>query len=223
MSEPRIALLAGTTGLVGRALLSLLLADESYSQTIALLRRPAPEIEAHPRLQLLRVDFNALPQPLPRCDDVYIALGTTIKAAGSQVAFRQVDFEAVVATARAARAAGASRLAVVSALGADPVSRVFYNRVKGEMEEAVAHLGYPTLVIARPSLLAGDRESLGQRARPGETWAMRLLRPVMGLVPESVRPIEAMTVARAMVLAIKDPGTSGRHVLGSAQMQGSAV
>ena len=88
---------------------------------------------------------------------MFITLGTTIKVAGSQAAFRQVDFAFVVNTARAAKAAGATRLAVVSALGADTKSRVFYNRVKGEMEAAVAQLGYQSIVIAQPSMLLGDR------------------------------------------------------------------
>ena len=93
---------------------------------------------------------------------MYLALGTTIKVAGSQAAFRALDFEANMAVARAARAQGATKLGVVSALGADSHSTVFYNRVKGELEEGLAQLGFSTLVFARPSLLAGNRQSLGQ-------------------------------------------------------------
>ena len=115
-SSPRIALLAGSTGLIGRALLPLLLASPRYAQVRALVRRAA--LPAQPKLQVHVVDFMALPA-LPPVDDVFIALGTTIKVAGSQAAFRQVDFDAVVNTARAAKAAGATRLGVVSALGAD--------------------------------------------------------------------------------------------------------
>ena len=102
-----------------------------------------------------------------------------------EAAFRAVDFDAVVATARAARAAGATRLALVSALGADAASRVFYNRVKGETEAAVAGLGYASVAIARPSLLLGDREALGQPARPMEALAMRFSRPLGWLVPRA--------------------------------------
>src|SRR4029450_14114644 len=94
-----------------------------------------------------------LPRTFPPVEDVFIALGPTIKIAGSEEAFRQVDFDFVVNTARAARAAGATRLAVVSALGADAKSRIFYNRVKGEMQDAIAQLGYETIVIAHASLL----------------------------------------------------------------------
>jgi uncharacterized protein YbjT (DUF2867 family) len=168
------------------------------------------------------VDFAALPKALPPADDVFVALGTTIKVAGSQAAFRAVDFDAVLAIARAGRRAGATRLAVVSALGADASSRVFYNRVKGEMEAAVAGLGYASVTIAQPSLLAGDRKALGQPERPGEVWAMRLLAPVLGLVPKSFRPIAARDVAAALVEAVAT-GTPGIARLSSAAMQGAAT
>jgi uncharacterized protein YbjT (DUF2867 family) len=216
----RHALLAGATGLVGRALLPLLLEHPRYARVHVLLRRSASGIESHPKLHLHPVDFGHLVR-LPPIDDVYVALGTTIKAAGSQQAFRQVDLDYVVETARAAREAGASRLAVVSALGADAHSRVFYNRVKGEMQEAVSHLGYRSVVFAQPSLLAGDRKALGQRERPGEVWALRLLGPLRGLVPRGVRPIAAADVAAAL-LAATLAGKPGVQILSSAQMQGAS-
>jgi uncharacterized protein YbjT (DUF2867 family) len=182
-----------------------------------LLRRTAPNVPAHPKLQAQVVDFERLPV-LPPIDDVYIALGTTIKVAGSQDAFRRVDFDAVVDTARAAQAAGARRVFVVSALGADAKSRVFYNRVKGEMEAAVAALGYDTTVFAQPSLLLGDRAALGQPVRSGEEWAARLFGPVLRWVPARVRPIRAADVARALVDAAFDQAR-GVRVLSSAEMQ----
>jgi uncharacterized protein YbjT (DUF2867 family) len=128
-----------------------------------------------------------------------------------------VDFDFVVATARAARAAGAARLAVVSALGADPGSRVFYSRVKGEMETAIMRLGYASVVIARPSLLLGDRVALGQPARSGEAWAARLLGPLGWAVPKRVRPIPARAVAAALVAATLD-GKPGVRILESGAM-----
>jgi uncharacterized protein YbjT (DUF2867 family) len=215
--DTRSALLAGATGLVGRALLTRLLESARYARVHALLRRAAPDLPAHAKLQLQQVDFTRLPR-LPRVDDVFIALGTTIKAAGSEAELRRVDFDAVLATARAARAAGAIRLLVVSALGADPASRVFYNRVKGEMEQAVTGLGYACVVIARPSLLLGDRAALGQSARAAEEWATRLLRPLRGWLPRSVRPIDADVVARAMLSAALN-ARPGVTVLGSGEMQ----
>jgi len=215
---PRIALLAGATGLVGRALLSMLLASKHYQRVHILLRRTAPDIKASAKLRIHQVDFARLPAEFPKADDVFIALGTTIKVAGSQAAFRQVDFDFVVNTAGAARAAGATRLAVVSALGADAESRIFYNRVKGEMQVAVAQLGYESVVIAQPSMLLGDRATLGQPARSGELWAARLLGPLGGIVPKGVRPIPARAVASALVAAIFE-GKHGIRVLKSGAMQ----
>ena len=214
----RTALLAGASGLIGTQLLALLRDHPAYRHTHLLLRRPVPGVAAYDRITPHIVDYAALPDPLPSVDDVYIALGTTIKVAGSQEAFRQVDRDHVVAVARAARAVGATRLAVVSALGADARSPVFYNRVKGEMEDAVTGLGYESVVLARPSLLLGDRESLGQPTRAGEVWAARLLRPLLPIVPASVRPIAATAVAAAMVDAL-DHAEPGTRVLSSADLQ----
>jgi uncharacterized protein YbjT (DUF2867 family) len=159
----RTVLVAGASGLVGREILAAVSAADPDAAVHALVRRPL-DIRL-PGLSVHVVDFAALP-PLPRTDDVFVALGTTIKVAGSQAAFRAVDLDAVVAVARAARSSGATRIGVVSALGADPASAVFYNRVKGEMERAVATLGFDTVVFARPSLLLGDRDRLDQPVRP---------------------------------------------------------
>lgn len=216
----RTALLAGATGLVGRELLAALQAHRAYEHVHVLLRRPAPGIATHPKLTLRIVDFAALPA-LPAVDDVYIALGTTIKVAGSQEAFRRVDHGKVLAVAAAAMAAGAKRIGVVSALGADAASRVFYNRVKGTMQADVAALGYDCTVFAQPSLLIGDRAALGQHVRPAELWAARLLRPVMALVPRAIRPIAAHDVAAALITAVLD-ARPGVRLLSSARMQGAA-
>ena len=214
----RIALLAGATGLVGRELLQLLAASNLYRRVEVLARRELELPGADRKVQLHVVDFASLPDPLPKCDDVFIALGTTIKAAGSREAFRQVDVGFVVATARAARAAGASRLALVSALGARARSRVFYNRTKAEAEAAVAAVGYDTVIVARPSLLLGDRAALGQPARSGEAWAASFAGPMSALLPRGVRPIRARDVAAAMVAAVRD-GRPGLRVLTSGEMQ----
>jgi uncharacterized protein YbjT (DUF2867 family) len=218
VATPRTALLAGATGLVGRALLPMLLAGKQYGSVHVLVRRAAPDIKAHAKLKVHQVDFARLPAAFPTVDDVFIALGTTIKLAGSEAAFRQVDFDFVVNTARAARAAGATRLAVVSALGADAKSRIFYNRVKGEMQAAIAQLGYESVVIAQPSMLLGDRAALGQPARSGEIWAARLLGPLGWMVPKGVRPIQARAVASALLAAMLD-AKPGVRVLKSGAMQ----
>jgi uncharacterized protein YbjT (DUF2867 family) len=213
----RTALLAGATGLVGRALLDALLSSDRYDRVHVLVRRTSPHVHSAPRLKIHEVDFARLPA-LPALDDVFIALGTTIRVAGSQEAFRRVDFDFVVNVARAAKAAGASRLGVVSALGADARSRIFYSRMKGEMETAVLQLGYESVVIAQPSLLLGDRAALGQPARSGEVWAMRLLEPIGWLMPRDVRPISAQAVASALIAAVLD-SLSGVRVLRSSAMR----
>lgn len=205
------ALLAGATGLVGRELCRLW---PGPGHLRLLVRRPLP---AAPGAAAMVVDFAALP-PLPPAAWAFCALGTTIKAAGSQAAFRAVDHDAVLTLARAARAAGVRRFGVVSALGADPLSGNFYSRVKGEVEAALGGLGFETLVIARPSLLAGDRESLGQPARPGERFALALTRPLAPLIPAAWRPIAADRVARALLRALAE-GTPGTRVLDSAVLQ----
>lgn len=210
----RTALVAGATGLVGRHILQGLLADDSVAAVHTLARRELPS--GHPRLTQHRVDFKALPA-LPRVDEAFIALGTTIKAAGSQDAFRAVDFDAVLAVARAAKAAGTSRLGVVSAMGANARSSVFYNRVKGEMEDALSALGYDTLVIARPSLLVGDREALGQPVRRGEEIGLKVSKWLAPLIPGNYLPIEAHQVARALLRSVRE--ARGRRILLSGQLR----
>ncbi|MFT3816776.1 MAG: nucleoside-diphosphate sugar epimerase [Rubrivivax sp.] len=212
--EQRRVLIAGATGLIGRELLDGLLADRTVAEVYSLgRRRPA---ERHPKLHARQVDFGALPA-LPPIDEVYLALGTTIKAAGSQAAFRALDFDANLAVARAALAAGARRAGLVSAMGASAASTVFYSRVKGELEDALAALGFDALVIARPSLLVGDRASLGQPERRGEHIGLALSRALGPLVPAAYRPIQAARVARALLARV--PAASGVQVLSSVQMQ----
>jgi uncharacterized protein YbjT (DUF2867 family) len=170
----------------------------------------------HPKLTSHLKDFGALPA-LPPVDEVYLALDTTIKVAGSQDAFRAVDFSANLAVARAALAVGARRLGLVSAMGADPHSRIFYNRVKGELEEALSALDFHALVIARPSMLAGDRESLGQPIRHGEKIALSVSTLLRPLIPANYRLISAANVARALLARV--PLAHGKEVLLSGAMQ----
>ena len=222
MADPlgpqRTALLAGATGLVGHALLAMLIASEHYRSVHILVRRTPPDIKASTKLKIHEIDFARRLAAIPAVDDVLIALGTTIKIAGSEADFRQVDFDFVVNIARAAKAAGATRLAVVSALGANPTSRNFYSRVKGEMEIAILQLGYDSVVIAQPSLLLGDRAALGQPPRSSEAWAARLFEPFGWFIPKGLRPIPADAVASAMLSAILD-ANPGVRVLKSGAMQ----
>lgn len=214
----RTVLLAGATGLVGSQILHALLNDGRTGTVHVLLRRAVLDLPASRRLQTLFVDFDALPA-LPTADEAYIALGTTIRAAGSRDAFVAVDVDAVVNVGRAAYAAGVRKLAVVSALGADARSSVFYNRVKAQAESELAAIGFQRLVIARPSLLHGDRGRLGQPWRFGEGLSLLVLRPLSKLLPKGARPIAARTVARAMVRALRDgDGGGGVQVFESAAL-----
>jgi uncharacterized protein YbjT (DUF2867 family) len=212
-SPARTVLIAGASGLVGREILQGLLADESVAAVHGLGRRELAL--KHPKLTQHRVDFKDLPA-LPRIDEAFIALGTTIRVAGSQEAFRAVDYDAVVAVAKAAKAAGARRLGVVSAMGADSRSSVFYSRVKGEMENALSQLGFETLVFARPSLLAGDRAALGQPVRSGEELGLKVSRWLGPLIPANYRVIGAAIVARALLRAVRE--TEGKRVMLSGEL-----
>ena len=210
----RVALVAGATGLVGREILAAILTDDTYAAVHSVGRRALAT--ANPKLTVHVLDFAALPA-LPAVDDVFIALGTTIKVAGSRRAFRAVDLDAVVALAAAARSSGGSRLGIVSAMGASEKSLIFYNRVKGEMERAVSGLGFESLVFARPSMLAGNRDSLGQPERSGEKLALIFMQ-FDALIPANYRAIEAVRVARALVHGVKT-AEKGTRVLLSGEMQ----
>jgi uncharacterized protein YbjT (DUF2867 family) len=224
---PATVLIAGATGLIGLALVRhcLTLGDTVH----ALARRePSPTISVvNPQsaLNWHLVDWAATPGgglQLPKADIALCALGTTIKTAGSQAAFRAVDLDAVVAFAHAAKTAGATRLGVVSSLGASRRSNNFYSRVKGEMEEAVSAVGFERVVLARPSLLAGDRAALGQATRLGERLTLAVTAPLKGLIPAAWRPVHAAQVAKALRSAVQCGGL-GVRVLSSAEMQQSAT
>ncbi|MGH8765301.1 MAG: nucleoside-diphosphate sugar epimerase [Burkholderiales bacterium] len=209
----RVVALAGATGLVGREILQGLLGDPSVA-AIHVLGRRAPAGD-HPKLTVHIVDFHSLPA-LPRVDEVFLALGTTIKVAGSRAAFRAVDFEANLAVARTALAAGAKRAGLVSAMGASARSGIFYNRVKGELEDALTALAFEGLVIARPSFLAGNRENLGQPVRRGEGIALALSSLLGSIIPRNYRSVSAALVAKALLTRV--PAARGREVVLSGQM-----
>jgi uncharacterized protein YbjT (DUF2867 family) len=217
----RVAVVAGATGMVGRAVLARLTDDKTSAYAaVHTLGRRAPELPAGaPSARLVsHVSPSLLEAQVPPADDMFIALGTTISVAGSQAAFRAVDLDAVLALARAARAAGVRRLGVVSAMGADAKSPVFYNRIKGEMEQAVSALGFDTVVIARPSLLDGERDALGQPTRRGEQFALKVMRLLKPLIPRNYRAISDTQVAKALVEAVL-AGRPGVQILLSGQMQ----
>ncbi|MDZ4017133.1 NAD(P)H-binding protein [Pseudomonas sichuanensis] len=211
--KQRHVLLTGATGLVGAQMLQALLSDPSVAQVHALSRRPLAV--SHPKLQVHLADFNHLPA-LPQTDEVYLALGTTIKVAGSQAAFRAVDHDANLAVARAAVAAGARRVGLVSAAAANARSSMFYNRVKGELEDALKAMDLTALVIAQPSLLLDHRNGLGQPPRIGEILSIPIARLLAPLLPGTYRPVHARAVALALVQTV--PTAHGVVVLASDTM-----
>ena len=202
MPEARAALLVGATGLIGSFLLQRLLVSDRYARVAVWARRDIGK--THPKLRSAVVDFDRLHERQVEAEDVFCCLGTTIKVAGSQAAFRQVDYDYPVALAIAAAGGGAKRLLVVSALGANPDSRVFYNRVKGEMEIAVRAAGVPVTIFFRPSLLTGPRTEVRRGERIGEAIGT-LLGPLLG----KYRPIHADLVAAAMLRAALENHPSG--------------
>ena len=212
----RSVAVAGASGLVGRCLVKRLCADPTVATVHALVRRPLDL--RHSKMKMHVVDFSALAS-LPSIDEVYLALGTTIKIAGSRPAFRAVDFDTNLVVAHAALAAGAHRAGLVSALGADAHSRVFYNRVKGELEDALTALPFAALVIARPSILRGDRHALGQPRRRGEVFWERIDARLRPIIPRRFRAIAAADVAAALANSV--PIAHGREVLDSSVMQGA--
>lgn len=203
------ALIAGASGFVGSRLLQLLLTDPDCEDVVALGRRPLPFL--HPKLEARIVDFAAL--PAVAATDAFCCLGTTIRVAGSQAAFRQVDHDHVVAFAGAARAGGATRMHLLSSVGADAAARNFYLKVKGETEADVAALGFPGLDIFRPSLLLGPRLEF----RFGEAVARVAMPLINPILPSRYRAIDRDVVARAMLAAAKAPPVP-RRVLHYAEM-----
>lgn len=204
------AVVVGGTGLVGEALLQELSARQV--RTTAIARRTGT-----PRMHVLWncTDIGALEaRDIPAgATMAFCALGTTIAVAGSQQAFRAVDHGLVLAFAKACRRAGIPAFALVSAAGADPDSRIFYNRVKGDVERDVAALGFPSLAILRPSLLLGKRQQRRRLERIGMA-AMRVLRP---LLPRRVRAVEATIVARALLRAAEE-ARPGVRIVGNREI-----
>lgn len=210
----RKVIIAGATGLVGKEILRGLLSDPSVSEVHSLGRRMPAML--HPKLKSHVVDFAALPD-LPAAGELYLALGTTIRVAGSEDAFRAIDYEANLAVATSALRAGVRRVGLVSAMGANSKSKIFYSRVKGELEDALSRMAFDGLVIARPSMLVGDRADLGQPSRRGEVLANAVGKVLGFLIPANYKPIDAAAVAHALLTNV--PSAKGIRVLLSGDMR----
>lgn len=206
-------LILGATGQVGGELLKLALADPRVDRVTAPTRRP---LEPQPRLLNPIIDFGNLPETAEwwRADIALCALGTTLRQAGSRAAFYRVDHDAVSDSAQRLRAAGTPVLGLVSSLGADPTSRIFYLRVKGETERDLVTLAFPSLVLIRPSLLIGGPRADG---RPLEAAGLFLGKWVSGLLPRRYHAVRTQAVAQALYEACADPKT-GVHIIDSASI-----
>ncbi|MHA0857095.1 NAD(P)H-binding protein [Paenibacillus sp. CMAA1364] len=205
------AVVLGGSGLVGGNVVEQLLQREEYDVVKLLVRTPLHI--SHPKLSQTIIDWDILDQydeVFTNVRDVYCCLGTTIKKAGSQQQFRKVDFDYIVLAAQLARAKGVSQYLAISAMGANPASRLFYNRTKGETEEALCAIGIPSLHLFRPSLLLGTRDE----KRIGEELGSRFMTTFDFLFQGKAakyRAIPAEVVARAMInMALNGP--PGTHV-----------
>jgi uncharacterized protein YbjT (DUF2867 family) len=206
MENERTTLLLGATGLVGGELLGLLLEDPSWTRVDVLARRPTGR--QHPRLREHQAGLDEMRRhaELFAAHTVFCCLGTTIRAAGSQEAFRRVDLDAVAEAAALASSGGARQLLLVTAAGASPTSRIFYNRVKGEAEEAVRRSGVPAVTVLRPSLILGPRAT----RRPAEALAQRLMAATAPLMVGPLRRLRAVP-ARAVALALLRAAAEGQQ------------
>lgn len=190
----RTALLAGSTGLIGSQLLQLLLNNPRYDVVKALTRSSLSI--THPKLVEIKVDYSKLEEVKAQlhADDVFCCLGTTMAKAKTKKKFREIDFVYPLSLAKIVKGLGAKQFMLVSALGADPRSSIYYNQVKGEIEDAVTKIDFDAVHVFRPSLLLGMREE----KRAGEDAAKIVYKVFWFLIPDKYKAIEAIRVAEAM-------------------------
>lgn len=205
-------LLVGATGLVGCEVLRLALMDARVSHVAAPVRKALPP---HPKLDAPLVDFDRLPADASwwQADAAICTLGTTMKAAGTRQLFRRVDHDYPLAVARLALAAGTRTYALNSAAGANAASRIFYNRVKGELERDLEALGFDSLTHVRPGLIGGQRDEV----RAGEGAALRVLRVLGPVLPRRWRINPAHSIAGALLEAAI-AAAPGVHVVTSERL-----
>lgn len=217
METEKTALVVGATGLVGSELLSLLLKDNYYSHVKVVARREL-DIEDS-KLEVITADFEDLAKLSEKltADDVYCCLGTTMKKAGSKEAFYKVDFHYPLEIAKLTQAQKASQFFLVSAMGANIQSKIFYNKVKGEIEVAISSIPFQGVNVFRPSLLLGDRKE----QRIGEKFAIiisSIISPLLVGPLRKFKPIHASTIALGM-LKIAKQELNGFYIFESDQIK----
>jgi uncharacterized protein YbjT (DUF2867 family) len=208
----KTALIAGASGLTGSYLLNDLLNQNTYNLIKILVRKPLKM--QHSKLEQIVYDFD---QPMPgviKADHVYCALGTTIKKAGSKEAFRKVDYEYPLQIAKTAYENGAKKFAIVSAMGANTKSMFFYNRVKGQIEEAIKEIPFEAIYIARPSMLLGPRKEY----RLGEELGKRLMTSLGFLLPANMKAVHASKVATCLTNKM-NRDEKGIHIIPSGEIR----
>jgi uncharacterized protein YbjT (DUF2867 family) len=209
------ALILGYTGAVGSALLEELVKSDKVNSIVCLGRRPAAY--DHHKIQFVQADLSKLVNHLDAFSGisrVYCCLGTTMKQAGSKEAFKKVDYNMVVDAANIAKQAGVTHFSLISAVGADAKSNIFYNRVKGETESALEAVGFDRISIYRPGLLLGERKEV----RVGERIGAAILPLIQWIFPARFRAIQVRTVAKAMLLnSIKTD--EGKEVIFNEEME----
>jgi uncharacterized protein YbjT (DUF2867 family) len=194
----KTVIVAGSSGLIGKEAVKQLIQDPSYKEIILLIRKSSGI--KHPKIKEIHFDFSAPEYTLnsTEADSMLICIGTTMKIAKTKEFFKEVDLNIPIKLATLAKNLHISNVSVISAMGANPKSAFFYNRVKGEMENKLISMYLPNLTIVRPSLLMGDREEF----RFGERFAEKLYKAFPVIYPKKYKPIEAERVAKVMIKSI---------------------
>lgn len=207
-----VALIAGSSGLVGNYLLKKLIESDQYTEIISLVRRPGNI--SNPKVRELVIDFDNLSEyasSIGNIDVAFCCLGTTMKQAGSKSQFYKVDFEYVYELGKLAKSLNAQTFVLNSALGADKNSLFFYNRVKGQIEDVLWGLNFPNLVFVRPSLLLGQRKEVRLGEKIGEYFFKWFRIFFVGFL-RKYKAIPADTVAKSMLIA---SFKKGKHIIES--------
>jgi uncharacterized protein YbjT (DUF2867 family) len=202
----KTAIIAGASGLVGSALLPMLLERGDYEKVISLGRKTLAI--THPKLQQLQVDFNDLESLALKADDVFCCLGTTIKVAKTRERFYEVDHDYPLNLAKAAKNQGAQGFYLISAVSADEHSRIFYSRVKGKLENELKTMDFKRLVILRPSMLLGPRKEF----RLAEWISKQIMSLLSWMIPARYKAVKDTQVARTLMEHCIQ-GAAGIHIL----------